>query len=160
MKLTDKQRRAMFARIGRTSLRENKSVPHVHLLVSPDYERLRKEREEVGVALKVAKDYYGKAIEEAITKYPPMVGGGCAIASDYIRSQHPSCKKEWAYIRCDSWRTPMGHCYLTTPNGLIIDTQIHQFGAITKLPKDHEGYKGSHIYTRLEHEAILPRVKA
>jgi hypothetical protein len=75
MKLTDKQRRAMFARIGRTSLRENKSVPHVHLLVSPDYERLRKEREEVGVALKVAKDYYGKAIEEAITKYPPMVGG-------------------------------------------------------------------------------------
>ncbi len=95
---------------------------------------------------------YEKAIKQVFEKFNPQEHGGCVIATRWLIEQHSELKEETVLIKNGEGK--IRHTVAITPEGEIIDTQVWQFGLI--MPID-ESQITKGIYTREEHEKLLPR---
>lgn len=94
-------------------------------------------------------------LERAYERYPPEQHGGCFMATRWLERKIRGFKEEVSSIDVGNGN-PITHCYGVLEDGRIVDTQIFQFALFLPIPRSAVK-KG--IFTREEHEKLLPRFK-
>ena len=100
-----------------------------------------------------------KIIDATKRKYPKESYGGCFQASRYIVTKLSDSKELVLNIKVGKHKL-LKHCVVLLED-LIIDTQYYQFGLLINSNNILEtAEQEKFLFTKEEHEKLLPRFKA